>query len=521
MSSTFPQVILTPSSRLDKVWRARKLKKPVPLGPVRRMPDQDWFDSTFGRGPMGALLLDAEGTVECTNAAFRELLGLTYEIAGRPLAEVLGPGQQRLEAARVRALTQRRKVSISDVVLEPARRDRRRTVDVDLYPQSDDDGHVSGVLLVVTDRTGPGRDLADSARLFYHAFLHSTNAMELTDRDGFLIDVNPAFERIYGYSKEEVIGRKPNVVSSGKTDPAIYTRMWKKLLDPDGGSWSGELVNRDRRGIEHPVLLTITAIRGPDGMITHFLGVAVDQTERRAWEQGAMHSERLASLGQLAAGVAHEINTPLANIMLIGESVRRRTSDPWTQGRIDSLLQQTESAAKIVRGLLDFARRPEARVGEVDLRQLVSQAVSFLRGKQPLEVAVEIGLPTEPVMVRGDREQIQQVVTNLLNNAYDAVDRRGKIFVEVRSDSDWAHVRVQDNGPGIPADVQAHLFEPFYTTKPEGKGTGLGLAICHGIVESHGGSIAVESEPGKGTMFDVALPRAGRPGPPPPRPPVG
>ncbi len=472
------------------------------------MADQDWFDSTFGRGPMGALLLNPDGTVERTNVAFRELLGLTYEIAGRPLTDVLGPGLQRLDAARVRALTQRRKVSLSDVVLEPARRDRRRTVDIDLYPQSDDDGHVSGVLVVVTDRTGPGRDLADSARLFYHAFLHSTNAMELTDRDGYLIDVNPAFERIYGYSKEEVIGRKPNVVASGKTDPSIYTRMWKELLDPNGGSWSGELINRDRRGVDHPVLLTITAIRGPDGTITHFLGVAVDQTERRAWEQGAMHSERLASLGQLAAGVAHEINTPLANIMLIGESVRRRTTEPWTQDRIDSLLQQTESAAKIVRGLLDFARRPEARVGEVDLEPLVNQVIAFLRAKQAVDVEIEVVMPPEPVVVRGDREQIHQVVTNLLNNAYDAVDRHGKIVVEIRADPEWAHIRVQDNGPGMPADVQAHLFEPFYTTKPEGKGTGLGLAICHGIVESHGGTIEVESEPGKGTIFDVALPRS-------------
>ena len=471
------------------------------------MPEQDWFDATFGRGPTGALLLDPDGTIQRSNVAFRELLGITYEITGKPLTEVLGRGQERIEAARIRALTQKRKVSLSDVVLEPARRDRRRTVEIDLFPQSSDSGRVSGVLAVLTDRTGPGREVADSARLFYQAFLHSTNAMELTDRDGFLIDVNPAFERIYGYSKDELIGRKPNVVASGKTDLSTYVQMWKQLLDPDGGSWSGELVNRDRRGVDHPVLLTITAIRRADGSITHFLGVAVDLTERRAWEQGAMHSERLASLGQLAAGVAHEINTPLANIMLIGESIRRRSTDPWTQGRIDSVLQQTESAARIVRGLLDFARRPEARIGEVELGELVTQSVGFLRGKQAVDVEVEVVVPPEPVIVRADREQINQVVTNLLNNAYDAVDGHGKLRIEVRANADWAHVVVQDNGPGIPPDVQAHLFEPFYTTKPEGKGTGLGLAICHGIVESHGGTIEVESEAGEGTLFDVSLPR--------------
>lgn len=471
------------------------------------MAGPDWFESTFGRGPMGALLLDPDGRVVRTNLAFRELLGLTYEIDGQALNAILGTGQERLAAARDRAMTQQRKVSLGEFVLEPARRDRRRTVDVDLYPQSSEEGHIGGVLMVVTDRTGPGREIADSARLFYQAYLHSTNAMELTDRDGFLIDVNPAFERIYGYTRDEVIGHKPNIVASGKTDASTYAHMWRQLLDPDGGAWSGEVVNRDRQGVEHPVLLAISAVRAPDGSITHFLGVAVDLTERRAWERGAMHSERLASLGQLAAGVAHEINTPLANIMLIAESIRRRSTDPWTQSRVDSVLQQTESAAKIVRGLLDFARRPEARVGEVDLCEVVTYAVGFLRGKQDVDVEVEVATPPDRVLVRGDREQIIQVVTNLLNNAYDAVGRHGRLLVEVRAAADWTHIRVHDNGPGILPEVQTHLFEPFFTTKAEGKGTGLGLAICHGIIESHGGTIEVESEPGQGTTFDVALPR--------------
>jgi len=267
------------------------------------------------------------------------------------------------------------------------------------------------------------------------------------------------------------------------------------------------VINRDRGGVEHPVLLAITAIRAPDGAITHFLGVAVDLTERRAWERGAMHSERLASLGQLAAGVAHEINTPLANIMLIAESIRRRSVDPWTQGRIDSLLQQTESTARIVRGLLDFARRPEARIGEVDLGELVTHSVNFLKGKQSADVEVELDVPKEPVFVRADREQINQVVTNLLNNAYDALDGHGRVLVEVGASEGWAHIRVTDNGPGIVPEVLTHLFEPFITTKPEGKGTGLGLAICHGIVQSHGGEIEVDSEPGQGATFDVRLPR--------------
>ncbi|MFI5413692.1 MAG: sensor histidine kinase, partial [Candidatus Lutacidiplasmatales archaeon] len=204
---------------------------------------------------------------------------------------------------------------------------------------------------------------------------------------------------------------------------------------------------------------------------------------------------------------AHEINTPLANIMLIAESVRRRTADPWTNGRIDSLLHQTDSAARIVRGLLDFARRPELKTGEVDLVDSVRAAVAFLRGKQSAKVALEVEVPAEPMRVHGDRDQVSQVITNLLNNAYDALDGEGRIVVRLAADPGWVHLSVSDNGPGIPPEVRAHLFEPFFTTKPEGKGTGLGLAICHGIVESHGGTIEVESEVGKGSTFSVHLPR--------------
>jgi two-component system, cell cycle sensor histidine kinase and response regulator CckA len=475
------------------------------------MSDSSWFETTFDENTVGAVLIDRDGLVERTNETFRDLLGGVEPIVGQVFVSLLSPASARLETARLEALEHGRKVELRGVVLEPANRDRRRIVDVELFPQSTLPDGRAGVLVVLRDRTGPRGDLFDSARLFYQAFLHSTNAMELTDRDGYLVDVNPAFERIYGYRKEEVIGRRPNIVASGRTDPAIYSRMWKDLVDADLGSWSGELINRDQKGIDHPVLLSITAIRGDDGAITHFLGVAVDLTEQKAWERGGMHTDRLASLGQLAAGVAHEINTPLANIMLIAESVRRRTADPWTRGRIDSLLRQTDSAARIVRGLLDFARRPETRVGEVDLAELVTHVANFLKGKQSVDVEVEVSVPTEPIVVRGDRDQLIQVVTNLLNNAYDAVEGKGKVSVRLTSDVEWAHIRVADDGTGIAPEVAEHLFEPFFTTKAEGKGTGLGLAICHGIVQSHGGTIEVQSEVGHGATFDVKLPRISEP----------
>jgi PAS domain S-box-containing protein len=385
-----------------------------------------------------------------------------------------------------------------------------RFCDVEVQPLPSRDGPARAVVVVhdVTERVTEH----ERARLFYSSFLTSTNAMEVTDRDGVLVDVNPAFERIYGYSREECIGRKPNLVRSGKTPAEVYERMWEDLTDPRRGSWSGEMMNRDRKGRERPVFLTISAIRDESGTTTHYLGVAVDLTEQRSWERRAAHADKLASIGQLAAGVAHEINTPLANIMLITEGLRRRSSDPATLGRVDAIAEQSRIAAEIVRGLLDFARRGEPRVADIDLVAVCRDTVAFLRGKQPTNVEVEDRYPAGAVTVSGDRGQLVQVITNILNNAYEVLDHGGRIILEVRAVRDRAEVEILDSGPGISEEALPHIFEPFFTTKEEGKGTGLGLAICHGIVQAHHGTIRARNVPGAGACFVISLPLVGAKG---------
>jgi PAS domain S-box-containing protein len=358
----------------------------------------------------------------------------------------------------------------------------------------------------------------ERARLFYASFLTSTNAIEITDRNGVLVDVNPAFERIYGYSRAECIGRKPNIVRSKKTPTELYERMWADLGDPRQGSWSGEILNRDRKGRERTVFLTISAVRDESGAATHYVGVAVDLTEQRSWERHAAHTDKLASIGQLAAGVAHEINTPLANIMLIAEGIRRRSPDASTLRRAEAIAEQARIAGEIVRGLLDFARRGEPRISDLDLVSVTRETLAFLRGKQSADVDVEERYPAGPVPIAGDRSQLGQVLTNIINNAYEALEHGGRIVVEVRATRDRAEVEVIDSGPGISEDALPHIFEPFFTTKVEGKGTGLGLAICHGIVQAHRGTIRVRNVPGAGASFTISLPRPNASSDPAPEP---
>ncbi len=456
------------------------------------------------RTPLGFALLDPQGRVTWHNARASEMLGADALAIGAPLAKLPGVRDDELRdvLAGRQALPVVRRRGTSARAGGPA-------VDYDLRRYSE--GASAGWVLTLTPHLS-GDDEA-RAGIFYESFLTSTNAMEVTDRHGVLLDVNPAFERIYGYSRAECIGRRPNMVRSRHTRPEVYDRMWADLLDPAKGHWSGEVMNRDRRGHERPVLLTITAVKNAEGETTHYVGVAVDLSERRKWEQSLAHPDRLASIGQLAAGVAHEINTPLANVMLVTESIRRRATDPWMRSRLDTITSQVENAAKIVRGLLDFARRSEPTFVPLDAGEVVRDSIGFLQGKRSPDVEIVERIADEPLPILGDRGQLIQVVTNLINNAYDAIgEAGGRIEIRVEGDGRDAVITVADSGPGIPPEALPHLFEPFFTTKPEGKGTGLGLAICHGILMTHHGTIRATNGPEGGAVFEVRLPvRVARP----------
>ncbi len=467
--------------------------------------------TVLGAMRAGVLLIEAPGTILWANATYFEATGRSPVMLGQDyhrFEEPEGTWSPAVREAVDRALRDGRSSAFSAV------RARYRSasggvyfdIDVQALPPAARERPARALVLLrdATDRVAE----AQRASLFYESFRSSTNPMQLTDARGVMIDVNPAFEKIYGYSREECIGRRPNLVRSRHTPSELYDRMWADLADPKKGYWAGEIFNRDRHGRERPVLLSITAVRSRDGAVTNYLGVAVDQSEQRSWELRAAHADKLASLGQLAAGVAHEINTPLANVMLVTESLRRRSQDPWVLARLGTLTDQVEVAARIVRGLLDFARREEPHVAEVDLRAVGHEAAEFLRGKQSADVEVREEYPAEPLVVRGDHGQLMQVLTNLLNNAYDAMSGRGTIRIAMQQRGDRIDVEVVDSGPGIPTEVLPHIFEPFFTTKPEGEGTGLGLAICHGIVQAHHGSIVARNVPGAGAGFLLSFPEA-------------
>jgi len=238
-----------------------------------------------------------------------------------------------------------------------------------------------------------------------------------------------------------------------------------------------------------------------------------DHTETRRLQEHLIQSEKLSAIGQLIAGVAHELNNPLASVLGFADYlVESGDVPPHLAEPLRVIQQEAQRAAMIVRNLLTFARRQERDRRQLAVGTVLERTIALLRN-QLLGLHVDIELSVDPDLpeVDGNLNQLQQVFLNLANNAAQAIastGRPGRVLVHARRRLDGVAVDVTDDGPGIPENLHQRVFEPFFTTKPEGEGTGLGLSICQGIVKEHGGRLTLESVPGQGATFTVELPAA-------------
>jgi hypothetical protein len=235
-----------------------------------------------------------------------------------------------------------------------------------------------------------------------------------------------------------------------------------------------------------------------------------DVTSRARLEEQLQISDKMASIGLLAAGVAHEVNTPLTGISSYTQMLLDRADpeDPQTK-LLEKIERQTFRAAKIVNGLLTLARggQSASERAPVDLNTVVNDVLSLLEHQfRTVNIQVRRDLAAAPPVVFGTEHKLQQVFLNLFINARDAMPRGGWLSVTTRAEGDWATVEVSDTGAGIPTEHLSRIYDPFFTTKALGQGTGLGLSITYGIVGEHDGRITCDSRPGEGTRFTLALP---------------
>ncbi|MDX6771195.1 MAG: ATP-binding protein [Elusimicrobiota bacterium] len=345
------------------------------------------------------------------------------------------------------------------------------------------------------------------ALTLYQAFKRSNDVMFYCDRDGTILDVNDAFERHYGWTREEAVGQNPRLLRSRYTNQDTYKEMWARILDPAVGFWRGELVNRSKDGREIPLILTITAVRDAGGAIVGYISNATDIGELRRLQERVAQSEALAQLGQMAAVVAHEIRNPLGSIVMAARQLASGELTADDRDLVHKILRdESQRLSETLTNFLSYARPRPLRLERADANALVADVARIVGGDGRSEVKVTTKLDKGLAPFRFDPDLIRQVVWNIALNAVQAVGARGTVRLSTGRTEGFALLRVADDGPGIAPEAREDLFQPFKTTKSHG--TGLGLAIADRIVRAHGGRIEAESEEGRGAAFTVFLPTA-------------
>ncbi len=344
----------------------------------------------------------------------------------------------------------------------------------------------------------------------------------IADRSGVIEYVNRAFTQITGYSVDEALGQKPSMLKSGKQSREFYKQMWKKISS--GQNWSGSVVDRRKDGSLYPALLSVAPIIDETGEITHFVGILQDMTEHDMLEEKFRQAQKMESLGTLVGGIAHDFNNMLAGMTGNLYLARMKLKEmPDVDGKLQRVEELSFRASEMIQQLLTFARKGMVDMKPFGLTSFIKEVSKLSEASIPKSIAFELSLCTEELVVQGDSTQLQQVMMNLLNNARDAVSAledpeinlrldeftADKRFIDDHPDISarlFAHMVVEDNGCGIAAADQAHVFEPFYTTKGVGVGTGLGLSMAYGAIDKHGGIIEIDSTLGQGTAIHIYLP---------------
>ncbi len=326
------------------------------------------------------------------------------------------------------------------------------------------------------------------------------------DLEGQLVRWNRAMEGLYGRKREEMLGRTLDEIF-----PAAFLEALR-----------GSLVLEDHEEIAHIYKLHLPAADGRSLMVNVSIApfevvsgerhgtvlILEDVTGRVRLEEQLQHSEKMASIGLLAAGVAHEVNTPLTGISSYTQMLKEQVKpEDLRFPLLEKIEKQTFRAAKIINNLLNFARSSTAEFEVVDVNKSVLEVLSLLEHQlDKARIRVVKELTEDLPEVRGNENRIQQVFFNLILNARDAMPKGGWLTIATHADDDTIVVEVRDTGHGIKREDVKRIYDPFFTTKGIGRGTGLGLSVSYGIVQEHGGAIFVDSVPGKGTTFQVALP---------------
>jgi PAS domain S-box-containing protein len=476
--------------------------------------------------PSGLLMIDADGIIVLVNREIERLFGYAREeLLGRPV-EMLVPDRFRdahpgfrggfLSAPRIRAMGAGRE-------LFGLRKDGSEVpVEIGLTPIATSEGFfvISSVVDISARRQAEAR--------FRAAVESSPNGMVMIDDAGRIVLVNREVERLFGYAREDLLGRSLEVLVPERFRPRHPGFRDAFFADPQTRSMGAgrELFGLRQDGSEVPVEIGLNPIQTDEGVFV--LSSIVDISSRKQAEQEHLRleeqlrqSQKMEALGRLAGGIAHDFNNILGAIVGYAELVREEITAPAVVADVDEVLRGAARGKELVDRILRFSRRQDVVPRAMDLAQVVREVTRLLRATLPASIDIRLGLNPSTPRVMADATSVHQILMNLATNASHAMETGGVLDIDVQPfhvrDSfaranpgvrEGLHVllTVRDTGRGMDAATRARAFEPFFTTKAPGTGSGLGLALVHGILRDHGGTVWLDSEVGEGTTVSCVFP---------------
>ena len=467
----------------------------------------------------GILILDAEtGKVVDANPFLLQLLGYTYDaIYGQYIWE-LGVFKD-IAASReaFKILQDNEYIRYDDLPLET------------ISGQSIAVEFVSNVYLVdgskviqcnIRDITAY-RGAEAERKLLMAAIEQAGDAIVMTDAQGAIQYVNPAFERTSGYTSEEVVGRNPRILKSGRQNDSFYRNLWKTISG--GRIWAGIIVNKRQDGKFYTEETKISPLRNPSGQVVNYVAVQRDITEHLHLTAQLQQAQKMEAVGLLAGGVAHDYNNMLSVILGYSELALAKVDKAESlHTDLEEIYKAAIRSTEITRQLLAFARKQIINPVVLNLNHNVQSMLKMLERLIGEDITLNWSPEVDLYPIKMDPAQIDQLLANLCVNARDAIADVGKVIIETKNilidatycehnagfkPGEYALLTVSDDGCGMDKDTLGRIFEPFFTTKGLGHGTGLGLSTVYGIVKQNDGFINVYSEPGNGTTFKIYLPR--------------
>ncbi len=475
--------------------------------------------------PYRLMVVNPDKTINMVNRTFLKERGLRYEdVLNKRCYEIrYGLDRPCGELGMACYLDEVRKHGqVISTIHEVNGKDGEERFDViTVSPIYDEEGHILQLLETsrdVTQRIKFQREAQKSSIFLQNVIQSTVDGIVVVDTKGNVLIFNEGMERLTGYTAQEIM--EHGHLSSFYNIDVAKENMRKMRSDqhgPEGKLNPTSMSITTKTGEEIPVTLSASLIT-IDGQEVGSVGVFTDMREvlqmRKELEEAHLQlvqSEKIASVGRMAAGVAHEINNPLSGVLIYAELLKENLKEKSEDIEdVDEIIHQTLRCKKIVSELLEFSRQSIGKATSFSLEELIDKCLNLLIHQaafQNIEVTKNIE-PHMPHMV-GDMGQLQQVFTNLFINASDAMEGEGQLHLDARYDREKSRfiISVSDTGPGVPLALRDKIFDIFYTTKPVGKGTGLGLSISQNIINLHGGSLRFECPPSGGTTFVIQLPR--------------